>query len=155
MINNIKTELKTIILLFVYGIFLMYMFDIIKIISNKFKKKIFKIVIEVIMWICNIYVSYKYIYVIQNGAIPVYFILFLFIGAIMYFLVRKHTIVTTNLIVNIIFKIINYFKKEIKESIWPQYLKVYFKEIFMFVKKRTKYKKIKDIETGKKKIKKI
>ena len=145
MIYTLKEELRLIILFIIYGIYLASYIEFINIFTNKIKKKINKIIIELLMWIIEIYIAYQFIYKAKDGYIPIYFVLFILVGLVMYLICRKQTLSVYKVIVYTIIKIIQKIKNEIIEVTYPNYLK----EIRTNLIKRRRYKKKKDIVANK------
>ncbi len=142
MIYTLKDEISIIILLIVYGIYISLYYEILNILVMKLKNKIIKIFTEIILCLLQIYISYLFIYKIQDGYIPIYFLGFILTGVLIYFLYHSRLYRVINYIFE---KIMDFLKKVIKEIIGFLYPK-YLKEIKSTLIKRRKLKKIKDIE---------
>ncbi len=141
MMYTLKEEVHIIILLIIYGIYLANYIDILNIILSKIKNKVTKIIVEGILSFTQIYVAYIFMYKIADGYIPIYFLLFVILGIILYLIFRYQIINTVKVLVNLIFKTLKTTIREIKQVIYPYYLK----EVIKTFKKRKAYKKVKDI----------
>lgn len=145
MMYTLKDEIHVIILLIVYGIYLSSYLEILNILLQSIKKKVYKIIVEITLSLLEIYVAYIFVYKVQDGYIPIYFLLFIILGIIIYLSFRHQTFkVFNHLVINIV-KIIKKTFTEFKEVIYPKYLK----EINNTFKKRRTNKKNKDIITEK------
>ena len=142
MTYTLKDEISIIILLIVYGIYISLYYEILNILVMKLKNKIIKIFTEIILCLLQIYISYLFIYKIQDGYIPIYFLGFILTGVLIYFLYHSRLYRVINYIFE---KVMDFLKKVIKEIIEFLYPK-YLKEIKSTLIKRRKLKKIKDIE---------
>lgn len=141
MMNTLKDEIHVIILLIVYGIYLSSYLEILNILLQSIKKKVYKIIVEITLSLLEIYVAYIFVYKVQDGYIPIYFLLFIILGIIIYLSFRHQTFkVFNHLVINIV-KIIKKTFTIFKEVIYPKYLK----EINNTFKKRRTNKKNKDI----------
>lgn len=138
---TLKEEVYIIILLIIYGIYLANYIDILNIILLKIKNKVTKIIVEGILSFTQIYVAYIFMYKIADGYIPIYFLLFVILGIILYLIFRYQIINTVKVLVNLIFKTLKTTIREIKQVIYPYYLK----EVIKTFRKRKAYKKVKDI----------
>ena len=141
MMYTLKEEVYIIILLIIYGIYLANYIDILNIILLKIKNKVTKIIVEGILSFTQIYVAYIFMYKIADGYIPIYFLLFVILGIILYLIFRYQIINTVKVLVNLIFKTLKTTIREIKQVIYPYYLK----EVIKTFRKRKAYKKVKDI----------
>lgn len=145
MMYTLKDEIHVIILLIVYGIYLSSYLEILNILLQSIKKKVYKIIVEITLSLLEIYVAYIFVYKVQDGYIPIYFLLFIILGIIIYLSFRHQTLkVFNHLVINIV-KIIKKTFTIFKEVIYPKYLK----EINNTFKKRRTNKKNKDIITEK------
>ena len=123
MTYTLKDEISIIILLIVYGIYISLYYEILNILVMKLKNKIIKIFTEIILCLLQIYISYLFIYKIQDGYIPIYFLGFILTGVLIYFLYHSRLYRVINYIFE---KVMNFLKKVIKEIIeflYPKYLK--------------------------------
>ena len=68
----------------IFGIYLFSTLDIVTIICKKFKKKAIKIIIQVIFWLLQIYISFIFSYQLMSGYVPIYFIAFVYSGYFIY-----------------------------------------------------------------------
>lgn len=145
MMYTLKDEIHVIILLIIYGIYLSSYLEILNILLQSIKKKVYKIIVEITLSLLEIYVAYIFVYKVQDGYIPIYFLLFIILGIIIYLSFRHQTFKVFN---HLVINIVNIIKKTFtifKEVIYPKYLK----EINNTFKKRRTNKKNKDIITEK------
>ncbi len=142
MTYTLKEELAIIVLLITYGIYISLYFDVLNIFLLKIKNKFLKIVIEIIFCALQIYSSYLFIYTIQDGYIPIYFLAFILIGILVYLCYHTKISKIINYLINKLMSLIKTILKEITNFIYPKYLK----EIKTTLSKRRKSKKTKDIE---------
>lgn len=85
MIHPIKEEVYISIYLIIYGIYIFLIYDLFYLVINKLKiKKVFSILFELLFCLLQIYITYKFSYNLASGYIPIYFILFIFVGLIIY-----------------------------------------------------------------------
>lgn len=138
MMYTLREEIQIIVLLIIYGIYISLYYDLVNIFVKMIKNKIIKLLTEIILWLAQIYGSYLFTYQIQDGYIPIYFLLFILIGISLYFIFQKKTQLILEAIISRIIE-------ETKKFIYPKYLKV-VKSTF---KKRNIAKRNKDIETWK------
>ena len=89
MITKLDVELKILIYIIAYGIYYFASSDVLIYIINKIKKKIVVIIFEVLYLIIQIYITYNFCYKLENGYIPIYFMLFIVIGFLLYFLFMR------------------------------------------------------------------
>ena len=64
---TIQEELYILLYLVAFGIYLFSTLDIVTIICKKFKKKAIKIIIQVIFWLLQIYISFIFSYQLMSG----------------------------------------------------------------------------------------
>lgn len=88
MMHSTIEEIRVIIYLIGYGIFIISTYDTIYLITKKINK-ILKVIIYSIYIISIVYFTYEFSYVLANGYIPIHFILFLISGFLIYYLIRK------------------------------------------------------------------
>ena len=81
---TIQEELYILLYLVAFGIYLFSTLDIVTIICKKFKKKAIKIIIQVIFWLLQIYISFIFSYQLMSGYVPIYFIAFVYSGYFIY-----------------------------------------------------------------------
>lgn len=100
---TIKEEVYVLIYLILFGIFIFSTLDILEKIILKLKIKILKILIDVLYIIGITYIIYIFSYNLMDGYVPIYFILFIYIGYVIYIKLCKKTF---NKIIDLIFKVI-------------------------------------------------
>ena len=88
MIHTTLDEIRIIVYLIGYGIFIISTYDTLFLITEKINK-IIKTIISFVYIITIVYFTYEFSYVLSNGYIPIHFILFLIIGFLIYYLIRK------------------------------------------------------------------
>lgn len=90
MIKPLNLELKIILYIITYGIYYYAVSDLVIFIEEKHKlKKIQKLFLELIYLISQIYITYRFCYRLDDGYIPIYFLLFIVIGFLLYYLLMK------------------------------------------------------------------
>lgn len=89
MITKLDVELKVLIYIIIYGIYYFASSDVLIYIINKLKKKVVIIISEVLYLIIQIYITYNFCYKLEDGYIPIYFMLFIVIGFLLYFLFMR------------------------------------------------------------------
>lgn len=141
MIYTLREEIHIIILLVIYGIYISSYYDVVTLSILGIKNKITKIIIETLLCIFQIYLSYLFIFKIQDGYIPIYFLLFILVGVLIYYFLRNKMIATYLILIMFIKKIFIQTTKEVKNIICPMYLQ----EVINTFIKRRKDKKKKDI----------
>lgn len=132
-IYTIKEELYLIVYLFSYGVYLFATLDVIDQIIIKLNKKVLTIIINICYWLTQWYITYIFSLKLMDGYLPMYFILFIGLGAFIYIkLLKKVFLKTIKLILKLIKKIIKLLKPL-----------VYSKEVVDTTKKSAKhYKRI-------------
>lgn len=94
MIHPIKEEVFISIYLIIYGIYIFLIYDLFYLVINKLKiKKVFSILFELLFCLLQIYITYKFSYNLASGYIPIYFILFIFVGLIIYIKFIKNSFI--------------------------------------------------------------
>lgn len=141
MIYTLREEIHIIILLVIYGIYISSYYDVVTLTILGIKNKITKIIIEILLCIFQIYLSYLFIFKIQDGYIPIYFLLFILVGVLIYYFLRNKMIATYLILIMFIKKIFIQTTKEVKNIICP----IYLQEVINTFIKRRKDKKKKDI----------
>lgn len=138
MIHPIKEEIKIIVALIFYGIYLISIYETIIIIEKEYNyKRVIRYIIELIFGIIQIIITYFFSYNLANGYIPGYFIIFMILGIYIYlkFIQDNYTRLLKNYL-----KIIKKFSSKIKKIIQELF---FSKELFVFFGKHLKrYKKI-------------
>ncbi len=134
----ITKEFYIIISLIFFGIYLISTYDIVLQFQNFFrKKKIKTYIIEICFNVLQIFITIKFSQNIANGYIPVYFIIFLIIGVIIYYYTSR------NFLKKEIQTFLEFYKKY--EPKIKNFLKefIYSKELINLIKKELKrYKPI-------------
>lgn len=112
--NTTISEIKLLISFILFGIFLLSIHDIYRRLVKPFthKKKILDIILQLIGASLVVILSYRYAHSINNGDIPLYFILFLFIGFFLYWFVIKPSFLDS---LDMIYSIIKWSIKPIKK----------------------------------------
>ena len=78
MIKPLNLELKILVYILIYGIYYFAVSDIlIYIVDKKKNNKVFKLIVEIIYLVSQLYLSYDFCYKLDDGYIPVYFLLFI------------------------------------------------------------------------------
>ncbi|MBE6130105.1 MAG: hypothetical protein E7183_00070 [Erysipelotrichaceae bacterium] len=129
MIRPLNVEFKILVYILIYGIYYFAVSDIlVYIVEKKKRNKIFKLIIEIIYLISQLYITYDFCYKLDDGYIPIYFLLFIIIGFLLYYLfMREYFIKCLDFINKILNKVIPYFKHLFYSK---TLFKVKFKKIF-------------------------
>ena len=132
---TIQEELYILLYLVAFGIYLFSTLDIVTIICKKFKKKAIKIIIQVIFWLLQIYISFIFSYQLMSGYVPIYFIAFVYSG---YFIYEKLLKKYFRKVINSIFLVLKRIIKLIIKLIKPL---IYSKKLTTFLNKFLKREK--------------
>ena len=132
---TIQEELYILLYLVAFGIYLFSTLDIVTIICKKFKKKAIKIIIQVIFWLLQIYISFIFSYQLMSGYVPIYFIAFVYSG---YFIYEKLLKRYFRKVINSIFLVLKRIIKLIIKLIKPL---IYSKKLTTFLNKFLKREK--------------
>ena len=132
---TIQEELYILLYLVAFGIYLFSTLDIVTIICKKFKKKAIKIIIQVIFWLLQIYISFIFSYQLMSGYVLIYFIAFVYSG---YFIYEKLLKRYFRKVINSIFLVLKRIIKLIIKLIKPL---IYSKKLTTFLNKFLKREK--------------
>lgn len=123
---NMYTLREEVYVLFYYicfGIYLFSSMDMINFIYKSIKSKVFKILITLVYWMIQIYVTFLFSYHLLDGYLPIYFFLLIMIGYVLYVKVFKKHFIRTLHILGIIFKkIAKILKKIIKPFLYSKHV---------------------------------
>ena len=135
MIKPLNIEFKILVYIIIFGIYYFAVSDIlIYIIEKRKRNKIFKVILEIFYLISQVYIAYDFCYKLDDGYIPIYFLLFISIGFLLYYLfMREYFIKCLDFISKIFNKITPYFKHMF-------YSKTLFKNRFKKIFKKCKTK---------------
>lgn len=133
----LKEEVYLMLYLIAYGIYLFATLDIIEGCTKRIQKKWIKVILQILYWIAQCYITYLFSYQLLNGYLPIYFILFILVGYILYrYIFKKVFIKTLTMLFYVIKKICVFLKKVIQPF-------MYSKLVVQGIKKGWKhYKKI-------------
>ena len=96
MIHTLNEELYIIIYLIVFGLYISSTYDAFVIILKEAKaKKIINILLQLFFCILQLTITYFFTYKLAAGYIPIYFILFVVAGALIYCLICRKTLAWT------------------------------------------------------------
>ena len=129
MIHELKEEIYISLYLIIYGIYIISSYDILLSFFTKTKlNKVIKIIIELIFFIIQLILTYYFSYKLASGYMPIYFILFIVIGFVIYYKLLKESLL----------KNVEQIIKGIKQ-ITPSILKIiqnllYSKELIKIIK---------------------
>lgn len=139
---TIKEELYILIYLVGFGIYLFASLDIIELLFLKIKNKVLKIICDILFFVIQIYIIYLFSYNLMDGYIPIYFILFIYIGYLIYNkLCKVHFKKAISLILLTFKKIIQLFKRIIKPLFYSKAVKWLINREFRIIKKTLKFRK--------------
>lgn len=118
--HTIKEEIKIIICLILYGVYIYSIIDITDIIL-KGKQKYIQIIIYIVQMMIQLYITFKFSYQIMDGYVPIYFMLFIIGGIYLYKIFFKktfiHSIKIIKMLINKIYRLLKpfiYSKKVLK-----------------------------------------
>lgn len=133
----LKEEVYLMLYLIAYGIYLFATLDIIEGCIKRIPKKWMKVILQILYWIAQCYITYLFSYRLLDGYLPIYFILFILVGYILYrYVFKKVFIKTLTMLFYVIKKICAFLKKVIQPF-------MYSKPVVQGIKKGWKhYKKI-------------
>lgn len=139
---TIKEEIYIILSLISFGIYLFASLDIVEIIVSKINNKIIKIICDIIFLFIQIYIIFIFSYNLMEGYIPIYFILFIYIGYLIYdkLCKRKFQHLILHLL-SLIKKIMILIKKIIKPLLYSKEVKMFFKREVKIIKKTFNFRK--------------
>ena len=142
MIKTLDIEFKILVYIIAFGIYYFAVSDILLyIVEKKKKNKIFKILFEVIYLISQVYITYNFCYRLENGYIPIYFLLFIIIGFLLYYLfMRTYFMKCLDFINNLLEK-----TKPLLHHLF--YSVTLFKKKIKFKKRKQKQKRNKNINS--------
>lgn len=145
---TLKEEIYVLIYYICFGIYLFSSLDVIDYIYKNLKKKTLKVIIIIIYWLLQIYVTFIFSYHLLDGYLPIYFLFFIFLGYYIYSHILKERLIKTIIFLGIIFKkLLKLLKKIIRPFI---YSKPFINNVKQFIKhyiniiKKTFKKKEKD-----------
>lgn len=139
---TLKEEMRVLISLLMFGIYLFSFIDMIDIICEKEKKKLNQIIIMIICWIIQLYITFVFSYNIMNGYVPIYFVLFIYIGSIIYIkLFKKYFIKIINIIYNVLNRLFKRIIKLLKPVFYSQYMANFIKREVRIIRNEIKIKK--------------
>ncbi len=142
---TLKEELYVLVYYTCFGIYLFSSLDMVDYIYKHFKKKFFKVMIILIYWLFQIYVTFIFSYHLLDGYLPIYFIFFIFLGYYLYtHILRKRLLKTIHFLGIIFKKLLKLLKKMIRPLI-------YSKPFFAMVKRMIQHYKMIVKKTMKKK----
>lgn len=99
MIRPLNVEIKILVYIIAYGIYYFAASDVIIYLEERYHfKKVPKLILEFIYLIVQIFLTYNFCYKLESGYIPIYFLLFIIIGFLLYYLfMRDYFIKTLNM----------------------------------------------------------
>lgn len=143
MIKPLNVEIKILIYIVAYGIYYFAVSDLIIYLEERYHfKKIPKLILELVYLIIQIFLTYNFCYKLESGYIPIYFLLFIIIGFLLYYLfMRDYFLKSLTFTSNCLIKIKPLFSHLL-------YSVTIFKKITKIVK--TKIKQLKVVFSNKK-----
>ncbi len=135
MIRPLNVEIKIIVYIIAYGIYYFAVSDFIIYLEDHYKlKKIPKLILEFIYLIMQIFITYNFCYKLESGYIPIYFLLFIIIGFLLYYLfMREYFIKTLKIISKYLAKGFNYLKPVLKHLLYSTTI---IKKISILIKEK-------------------
>jgi hypothetical protein len=142
MIKTLDVELKILVYILSFGIYYFAASDLlIYIVDRNKKKKIVKILFEIIYLISQVYITFNFCYNLDNGYIPIYFMIFIIIGFMLYYLFMRNYFIKC---LDFVFKI---YDKITPKFIHLLYSVTLFKNKIKSSKLRGKLKRKKNINS--------
>lgn len=129
---TLKEEIYVLIYYICFGIYLFSSLDVIDYIYKHLKKKVIKVIVIIIYWLLQIYVTYIFSYHLLDGYLPIYFLFFIFLGYYIYSHILKKRLIKTIIFIGIIFKkLLKILKKIIRPFL---YSKPFISNVKKFIK---------------------
>ena len=117
----LKEEVYLMLYLIAYGIYLFATLDMIEECVKRIHKKWIKVILQVVYWVAQCYITYIFSYRLLDGYLPIYFILFILAGYMLYRYVFKSVFVKTlSVLFRVIKKICAFLKKVIQPFIYSK-----------------------------------
>lgn len=139
---TLEEEARIIICLVIFGIYLFSFIDLFDIVVGNIKNKYIKIITYIIMWIFQLFITFIISYNIMNGYVPIYFVLFIYIGYIIYKkLVKRYFIKIINIIFLVLNKVFKQMIKVIKPCLYSKKIINFINREITIIKKCTNMKK--------------
>ncbi len=130
--HTLKEEVYVLLYFISFGIYLFSTMDLVEYISNNIKKKVLKVIVIIIYWIIQIYITFIFSYHLLDGYLPIYFLLFIVMGYYLYYHFFKKKFLK---IINIGYLIIKKLSKILKKLLVPFiYSKVFWNKIKLILK---------------------
>lgn len=143
----LSIELRVLIGIVIFAIYYCSLFDLVLFLERSMNK-VLKIILDLLFFLIQLNITYKYTYSLSSGYIPIYFILFGLIGFLLYYLLLRDTYL---FILNKLKELIIKYKvgKLLKSFIYSNTILVFIKKRKndYLVKIKSKYKKNK-LETN-------
>lgn len=137
MIHTVKEEVYISIYLIAFGIYLISTYDVLLYTLECSKMpRVIKVIIEIIYCLVQLLITYLFSYKLASGYIPIYFILFLILGFILYIYFLKKPLLKT----------INYYGKKVRPVIGKIFLNVLLPTTVIVTLKKLILKLIKSIK---------
>lgn len=150
----LKEEVYLMLYLIAYGIYLFATLDMMEECTKRIQKKWIKGILQMLYWVVQCYITYLFSYRLLDGYLPIYFILFILAGYILYrYIFKKVFIKTLAVSFYVIKKICAFLKKVIQPFIysklvvqgmkkgWKHYQKIIKDTCSSLVKRKKKEKK--------------
>lgn len=133
---TLTEEITVLIYLILYGVYLFSTLDIVNLIVDKIKKLWLKILIQIIYWLVQTYITYLFSYRLMNGYVPIYFILFIYGGYYLYTKIFKKSFThIINELLSVFKRIFLYIIKIIKPLLYSKQLFAITKKVYHHYKK--------------------
>ena len=128
MIHTLNEELYIIIYLIFFGLYISSTYDIfLKVLTETKTSKILNILFQIFFCILQLTITYFFTYKLAAGYIPIYFIIFVILGVLIYYFICRKTLISTTsqfikickkLNINKKIKLILYSQTVIKKIHW-------------------------------------
>lgn len=120
MIHTLNEELYIIIYLIFFGLYILSTYDFfLKVLTETKTSKILNILFQIFFCILQLTITYFFTYKLAAGYIPIYFIIFVILGVLIYYFICRKTLISTTSQFIKICKKLN-INKKIKSLLYSQ-----------------------------------
>lgn len=120
MIHTLNEELYIIIYLIFFGLYISSTYDFfLKVLTETKTSKILNILFQIVFCILQLTITYFFTYKLAAGYIPIYFIIFVILGVLIYYFICRKTLISTTSQFIKICKKLN-INKKIKSLLYSQ-----------------------------------
>ncbi len=137
MIHTTKEEVRIIVYLIIFGIFILSTYDSIYYLTERLKK-FSKNLIRIVYSVLIIYITYEFAYKLAYGYVPIHYVLFLTIGFFIYLFFRKKYFISIKILNKIYQKWKMLIKKIVLFLVYPQVVIALIRFLYQMLKKTVK-----------------